>query len=94
MFADWLLDTSGGFMFLLLLGCIACLAVYALPVLLAWSLGSPYFLGIALLDVLFGWTVIGWIVALVWAMASGKDMAFDEVIADDGSEDRPSRSTF
>jgi hypothetical protein len=94
MFAHWLLNTSGGFVFLLLLGCIVSLAVYVLPILLAWSLGSSYFFGIALLDGLFGWTVIGWIAALVWAMASGRDMPFDEDTADGVSKDRRSRSTF
>ncbi|WP_298171169.1 superinfection immunity protein [Acidithiobacillus sp.] len=28
---------------------------------MAWSMGSPHRMAIALLDVLLGWTILGWI---------------------------------
>jgi hypothetical protein len=90
----WLLETQAGFVFLLVVGIFVGLVVYALPVLLAWSLGSPYLLGITLLCLLLGWTVIGWIAALVWAMASGRDVAFDDKADDAGHADWHSHSRF
>ncbi|MBU2752102.1 superinfection immunity protein [Acidithiobacillus thiooxidans] len=90
----WLFETPAGFVFLLVAGILVGLVVYALPVLLAWSLGSPYLLGITLLCLLLGWTVIGWIAALVWAMASGRDVAFDEEANDAANADRHSHSQF
>ncbi|WP_081576868.1 superinfection immunity protein [Acidithiobacillus thiooxidans] len=90
----WLFETQTGFVFLLVVGILVCLVVYALPVLLAWSLGSPYLLGITLLCLLLGWTVIGWIAALVWAMASGRDVAFDEEADDAVNADRHTHSLF
>jgi len=44
------------------------LAVYFAPTFIAW--GRKNFARIALLNVLLGWTVIGWIAALVWALRS------------------------
>lgn len=92
----WLFGTPTGFVFLLVAGILVGLAIYALPVLLAWSLGSPYLLGITLLCLLLGWTVIGWIAALVWAMVTGQDVSFDEKADDDdlAHEDSHSHSTF
>ncbi|MBU2742675.1 superinfection immunity protein [Acidithiobacillus thiooxidans] len=90
----WLFETQTGFVFLLVVGILVVLVVYALPVLLAWSLGSPYLLGITLLCLLLGWTVIGWIAALVWAMASGRDVAFDEEADDAVNADRHTHSLF
>ncbi|MGE4531779.1 MAG: superinfection immunity protein [Acidithiobacillus sp.] len=33
---------------------------------------------IALLDLLLGWTVFGWIATLIWAIASGNEGTFVE----------------
>jgi len=51
-------------------------------------------LGITLLCLLLGWTVIGWIAALVWAMASGRDVSFDDEADDAGHADWHSPSRF
>jgi hypothetical protein len=40
-------------------------ALYVLPSLLAWKAESPRRLKITLINLLLGWTVIGWIAALV-----------------------------
>ncbi|MEO8301530.1 MAG: superinfection immunity protein [Rhizomicrobium sp.] len=45
-------------------------AMYWLPTLIALVRQTPSALGIAMLNCFFGWTVIGWIVALVWALAA------------------------
>jgi hypothetical protein len=45
-------------------------ALYWLPTLIALVRQTPSALGIAALNFFFGWTVIGWIVALVWALAA------------------------
>jgi hypothetical protein len=45
-------------------------AMYWLPTLIALVRQTPSALGIAALNFFLGWTVIGWILALVWALAA------------------------
>ena len=45
-------------------------AMYWLPTLIALVRQTPSALGIAALNFFLGWTVIGWIMALVWALAA------------------------
>lgn len=45
-------------------------ALYLLPTYEAWKRGHKSLSAIALLNVFLGWTVIGWISALVWACKS------------------------
>lgn len=42
--------------------------LYFLPFILALARGKRDVLGIFLLNFFLGWTVIGWIVALIWAV--------------------------
>ena len=51
------------------------LAVYFAPTFIAWD--RKRFFRIALLNILLGWTVIGWIIALVWALRSPETESFD-----------------
>jgi hypothetical protein len=44
-------------------------AVYVLPTLLAWSRGSSRRWRITLINLLLGWTLIGWVVAMVMTFA-------------------------
>lgn len=44
-------------------------ALYVLPSLLAWKNESPRRTTITLINLLLGWTVIGWVVALVMTFA-------------------------
>ena len=74
----WIADNRSGFVVLLMAAFIVAVAIYALPALLAWSMGSPHRMAITLLDVLLGWTIIGWIIALIWAVMSGNGGSFDE----------------
>lgn len=45
--------------------------MYWLPTLVAIARHTPSALGVAALNFFLGWTVIGWIMALVWALAAG-----------------------
>ena len=45
---------------------IAMLAIYFVPSIVAW--GKPQFGAVFLLNLLLGWSLIGWIVALLWAL--------------------------
>jgi hypothetical protein len=54
---------------ILLIGMMIVLGLYFLPTLLAWFRGTLAAGGIFLVNLLFGWTMIGWIGCLIWAMA-------------------------
>ena len=45
-------------------------AIHFLPTIIAGLRGSRSVVGIFLLNLFLSWTVIGWIVALVWAFRS------------------------
>lgn len=47
--------------------------VYFLPSLIASKRNHPNATGIFLLDLILGWTVIGWIVALIWSVSAIRD---------------------
>ena len=74
----WIADSRSGFVALLIAAVIVAMAIYALPALLAWSMGSPQRVAITLVDLLLGWTILGWIAALIWAIMSGNGGSFDD----------------
>ena len=74
----WIADSRSGFVVLLMAAFIVAMAMYALPALLAWSMGSPRRVAITLVDLLLGWTILGWIAALIWAIMSGNGGSFDD----------------
>jgi hypothetical protein len=45
------------------------LALYFLPTIIAAARHKRNMLGITLLNVLAGWSLIGWVIALVWAFS-------------------------
>ena len=47
---------------------IAGLALYFLPTIIGWRKKNSQ--GILLLNLFLGWTVLGWIGALIWAVSS------------------------
>lgn len=53
---------------LVLLSLLAILVVYLAPALIAFWRGHQSRWAIALVDVLLGWTVVGWFVALLWSL--------------------------
>jgi len=50
-----------------LLGTLILLAVYGLPSIIAIASGKQNAAAIVILNLLLGWTLLGWIAALVWA---------------------------
>ncbi len=80
----WIADSRSGFVALLMAAFLVAMAIYALPALLAWSDGRPQRVAITLVDLLLGWTpsrgwtILGWIAALIWAIMSGNGGSFDE----------------
>jgi len=49
--------------------------LYELPAIVAYKKNHPRRLAILLLNILTGWTIVGWIVALVWAFANTAPIA-------------------
>ena len=48
----------------------AWFVLYWLPTIVAVARHTPSALGIAALNFFFGWTGIGWVLALIWALAA------------------------
>jgi hypothetical protein len=48
-------------------------ALYLLPTLVANHRDIHAVAGIALLNIFFGWTVLGWFGALIWAVSARQD---------------------
>lgn len=44
--------------------------IYIIPSIISWNRKRGT--GIAALNILLGWTVIGWIIALIWALSADK----------------------
>jgi hypothetical protein len=57
------------FLTLTVLGGLA-VALYLLPVLIGWARHVPDIGAVAVIDILLGWTLIGWVVALAMALRS------------------------
>ncbi len=55
--------------------CIVAFAIHFLPAIVAGSRHARNFWWILLLNFLLGWTFIGWVVALVWAITDEPDYA-------------------
>lgn len=51
---------------------VVALSFYFLPIIIAAKWKHPQILPIAVINILLGWTIIGWIVALVWSVSSSK----------------------
>jgi len=54
--------------FVLILLAIVALVIHFLPAFIAGKNHSENFIWILLINIFFGWTLIGWVIALVWAM--------------------------
>lgn len=52
------------FVILLLL----CLIIYMLPTLIAYARDVPSRQTITVVNIIFGWTLIGWFICFLWAM--------------------------
>lgn len=58
---------------LTLLFFLVSVAFYFLPAIIAHRRSHREYLKIFLVNLLLGWSLIGWVVALVWALATPKD---------------------
>lgn len=77
--AHWLLGTPAGSVVMIFLLVILGAASYFLPSLLAWARQAVSLRWIFLVNLLLAWTVIGWIVVLLWALlAKPKRWELDE----------------
>jgi hypothetical protein len=65
-------NSSDDMVGLILIGGLALLAVayvHFLPAILAYKRRHPSRTAILILNAFFGWTLIGWVLALLWALA-------------------------
>jgi hypothetical protein len=64
------------------LGVIAVigLALYLLPALVGWARRAPDLAALAVINVLLGWTLVGWVVALAMALRTASPPATVQVI--------------
>lgn len=58
----------GPWEFILILFIIFKIVLYCLPAIIAYSKDSPAKVKILLINLILGWTVIGWLWALVWSL--------------------------
>ena len=61
--------TTIGDMVLLLVLCV----VYFVPTIVAMARNCAKKVGIIVLNVFLGWTLIGWVLALVWAVSDSEE---------------------
>jgi hypothetical protein len=60
----------------LLLGLMVC--TYMLPAIVAGCRPHPSRLGVLVLNLVAGWTLIGWIAAFIWACAQTQEVSSRE----------------
>jgi len=53
---------------------VLIIALYMLPTLIAFGRDHPHRRAVTLLNILFGWTLLGWILVFVWAVATPSDV--------------------
>ena len=51
---------------------LLCLAFWFLPVIIAANRNHRNTTAIFILDLLLGWTIIGWIIALIWSVKNDR----------------------
>lgn len=54
---------------------VAAPALYLLPTYEAWKNGHPNLTAIALVNIFLGWSLLGWVVAVVWAYKKPEPVA-------------------
>jgi ABC-type sugar transport system permease subunit len=65
------MSNSTGFAVIIVI--MGLIATYFLPTIIALILRRKNTLAIFMLDLFLGWSLIGWVIALVWAVAKDKD---------------------
>jgi Superinfection immunity protein len=69
---------------------ILLIALYFVPWLVSLSRRHNNSGAIAVLNIFLGWTVIGWIVALIWSMTDNVKGDQPDEYGDDGEDERGS----
>jgi hypothetical protein len=49
---------------------VVIIGLYMLPTVVAWQRSHHQTMAIGAVNLLLGWTLLGWIVALVWALTA------------------------
>lgn len=49
------------------------LLIYFIPIVIAMLRRHPHFIAIAVVNLFYGWTIIGWFGALAWAISSKEE---------------------
>jgi Superinfection immunity protein len=72
----WILNTEPAVIEAIvgIVGAVLLTALYSLPAIIAYRKLQPNRVSILLVNLIFGWTVIGWFVALLWATAKPTQM--------------------
>lgn len=52
---------------------IICLGIYFIPSIIGFARGHKNKWGIFILNLFLGWSILGWIVALLWSFVDPKD---------------------
>lgn len=58
---------ESGIIILIIIG----LFIYFIPAIVGWK--TKYAAGIFILNIFLGWTLIGWVAALIWAVSAPKE---------------------
>lgn len=67
----------GSIVFMLVIGLIG-LVFYFLPMIVALKRDHPSLAGIALLNIFFGWSLIGWFAALIWCVSAFESRTLEQ----------------
>jgi len=49
---------------------VIAIAIHFLPIILAYGRNAANFWGIVVINVFLGWTFLGWVIALTWAVTA------------------------
>lgn len=53
---------------LIILISLALIVIYFLPTIIAYERGHKNAFAILVLNILLGWSIIGWVIALIWSV--------------------------
>lgn len=58
---------------------VVLLLIYFVPTIITCFNGHPYAMGIFFLNLFLGWTILGWVAALIWSVSvPGKNKPKDD----------------
>jgi Superinfection immunity protein len=66
------MQDTGNALFMLFMLAVS-IGLYMLPAIWAWQRGHPQTMAIAILDLFLAWSILGWVIALVWAATAIKE---------------------